>query len=628
MKSCCLVVIGHVDHGKTTLVHALTAVRTDRLPEEKARGLSIIPGYAYRNYEQGTVDFVDAPGHEDFIQAMVAGASGAQAVLLVVSATDGIQAQTHEHLAIAQQLGITRAVIAVTKAELACPADLQSCIAELAATLAGTPFSDAPITICSAHSGQGISDLEVSLQNLLTNIPEPAGPRMPMLPIDRVFSVAGRGTIITGTLLGGDLSADMEVILHPKGQRATLRGLQCRGVARSRVASGTRVAVNLRGIAVDDIARGDVLCAAGQGAASMCMDVLLTPLPEVLKPIKHMEKVRVLLGTSHEVATVHLLARPQAGLAQLRFARAVCGYEGQRAILRRLSPPETIAGAEILDTHATATRAGDKVRQTLLDAITTRSPAEIAHSLCQRDGGTASLVEVARLSRQAEAEVRDNLRTSFVDVALTSAAPRQIIKGAKQAVIDALEDYHRRYPLHPRAQHAVTALHDVSPILMTYVLEALQREDQIHVHPAGLALSGHNPLSHLTLPQQNRMDEIEARISHHCMTNPPLLEGGADPDLLVLLLDTGRVITLHNIALKQTLLFHRDSLMAAAEQLRIAFPPPQDFTTSQARTTLATTRKVIVPVLEYFDKCGLAVRIDDIRQMTDVIPVPPSAASC
>ena len=163
---------------------------------------------------------------------------------------------------------------------------------------------------------------------------------------------------------------------------------------------------------------------------------------------------------------------------------------------------------------------------------------------------------------------------------------------------------------------------------MTYVLEALQREDQIHVHPAGLALSGHNPLSHLTLPQQNRMDEIEARISHHCMTNPPLLEGGADPDLLVLLLDTGRVITLHNIALKQTLLFHRDSLMAAAEQLRIAFPPPQDFTTSQARTTLATTRKVIVPVLEYFDKCGLAVRIDDIRQMTDVIPVPPSAASC
>lgn len=349
-----IAVIGHVDHGKTALVRALTGIETDTSAEEKARGLSILVGFAHKTYAQGVIDFIDAPGHEDFIQAMVSGTSGAQAALLVVSATEGIEAQTAEHLRIARLLGIASGVIAVTKSDLLCVDAYAACLARLRAAVGGTVLEDAPMVMCSAKDGTGLEALHAALQDLL-NAPSCATTAaQTMLPVDRVFTVAGHGTVVTGTLLGGDMNAGDAVVVQPSGHPTTLRGLQCRGAQRTHARAGERVAANLRNITADAVKRGDVVCLAPSVEATKCIDVEITALAA---PLKHMQDLRVLFGTTSAVATLRLfgggqLAQGQKGFAQLRFRHAVLGYEGQRAVLRRLSPSETLGGAAFMDCQA------------------------------------------------------------------------------------------------------------------------------------------------------------------------------------------------------------------------------------------------------------------------------------
>ena len=273
MNNRCVVVIGHVDHGKTSLVRALTGTDTDRLPEEKARGLSITPGFAHRTYPEGVIDFVDAPGHADFIQAMIAGASGAQAALIVISLADGIGAQTREHLAIAGLLGISKAVVAITKSDALDTADWPERLSDIRATLARTPFASEPLVVCSVQSGDGIDALHDALKDLLLQPPKHSEARHCFLPIDRVFSLPGRGTIVTGTLLGQDLTLDAEMVLQPAGQTVSLRGLQSRGEERETVHPAERTAVNLRGITAADIQSGSALCAADMGAPLAIMHI-------------------------------------------------------------------------------------------------------------------------------------------------------------------------------------------------------------------------------------------------------------------------------------------------------------------------------------------------------------------
>ncbi len=636
MNSSCIVVTGHVDHGKTSLVRALTGIETDRLAEEKARGLSITPGFAHLACPSGTIDFIDAPGHEDFVQAMISGATGSGAVLLVVSAAEGIGAQTLEHLHIAGMLGITQGVIAVTKSDLLDPADRAVRIDDIRAALSRTPLAGARLVLCSARTGDGMDALRDALEALLSEVTPPSGPPHGFLPIDRVFSLPGRGTIVTGTLLGRDLALEDVVVLQPAGRIVSLRGLQSRGTERDLIHAGERMAANLRGLAQADIARGAVLCAAGDVAPSACVDVRLSLLPGAARAVKHMDDIRVLFGTSGEVATLRLfgggrIAPGQTALAQLRFRHPVVGYAGQRAILRRLSPPETIGSAVFLDPQAAPTRAGDKDRLRVLDAVETGDAAAIARALCTARGGVARLRDVARLARRSEPPLRADLGAAFTLLTAGRIAPNDVIAARTADVLSAVATYHTRHPLRAMAPRSAIAPLATTPELARHVEDTLHQNGQIRRRDNRLALAGHDPFDLLSRDERVRLAEIEQGFRHLGLTGrkPDVLSPSTlDAALEELLIDAGRLTALHNVALNQTLVLHTDALTEAADRLRAAFPPPQSFTTSQARTALATSRRVIVPVLEHFDSCAVTERVGDTRRMRPANPVSPADPAC
>ena len=629
MKTCCVVVIGHVDHGKTSLVHALTGTQTDRLPEEKERGLSIAPGFAHRAYSSGIIDFVDAPGHADFVSAMVSGASGAQAALLVVSINEGICAQTLEHLRIVELLGIRQAVIAVTKADLLPPSEQVKRLQAIEEAVSQTVFATAPVVICSVRSGDGLDQLNAALETLIESAASLPSALHSFLPIDRVFSMTGRGTIVTGTLLGAALSVDDSLTLQPMDRAVTLRALQSRGADRERIHPNERMAANLRGITQGDIPRGAVLCASGAAEASLCVDVQFEILGAASKGLKHMQELRVLFGTTSEVAQVRLFRDegPRGGFAQLRFRKPVVCFAGQRAVLRSLSPPETIGGAVILDPQAQPTRPNDRGRVDVLKAANEGDVADLADALAKAGGGVADLPTIVRLARLHVADAGKKLERDFVMLQDGVVTSTKAVEAAKAAMLDLLSAYHSMYPLHKAASRASTQAPAFSPRLLEHVENALLADNQIQRHDNLLALYDHDPMVLLTQTQHEILTGIEDAFRQAGLTAPtpddlPTQTDAAD--LRQLLIDNGRLIALRNVALNQTLVFHNDTVAAAMQTLAAKFPAPAPFTTSQARSALGTSRRVIVPLLEYFDSTGVTLRQEDTRQMVAANLVPPA----
>lgn len=631
MTSHCIVVIGHVDHGKTSLVRALTGIETDRLAEEKARGLSIALGFAHRTYPTGTIDFIDAPGHEDFIAAMVSGATGAQSVLAVISLTEGIRAQTLEHLNIAGMLGLTNAVVAVTKSDLLDPAAHAAQLDNIRRELSQTPFAHAELIPCSAHKGHGIEALDTALQQTLNRPSTAPAPLQSFLPIDRVFSMQGHGTVVTGTLLGHALDVNTNVTLHPAGQSTTIRGLQCRSEQRETVQAGERVAVNLRGLAAKDIARGDVLCAGKALAPSMSFDVAIDLHAGANAVLKHNEDIRVMFGTSSEIASVRIFGAKQiapehAGYAQLRFKKPVVGFAGQKAVLRHLSPARTIGGATILDPLAIPTKSGDTGRLAVLQAVEARDIVLIAKALSEASGGVTNMSEVARLSRvtpdTAERYISDHFGTLGPDI----ISPIETIDAFETDALKALEAYHIHHPFDPMAVRQFV-FKGMSQALINYVLPKLVASGKVRQEGARVALFDHDPKAKLDDGLRARLAEIETLVRQSGLSPlmpEEIMQNHLDFDLIAIHVDEGTLGSLENIALKQTLVFHADVLRSAATNLRAAFPFPQTFTTSEARTALGTSRRVIVPVLEYFDAQRVTVRDGDARQVNQANSVSTS----
>ncbi len=616
MKNACVVVIGHVDHGKTSLVRALTGIETDRLAEEKQRGLSITNGYAHKSYASGTIDFIDVPGHEDFIAAMVAGATGARAALVVISATEGVCAQTREHLAIADLLGINTGIIAITKADLLPPDLADHAVEGIKQALANTGFANLPIVLCSAATGDGLDALHAKLENLLGQALDTSAPLHSFMPIDRVFSIAGHGTVVTGTLLGGALTVGDTATLYPTGQSVTLRGLHSRGEAREQITNGTRAAVNLRGVSVADVPRGAVLSVAGDVAATLCMDVALDLLSDQDKPPKHNEQMRVLFGTTQEVARIRLFAGSR--YAQLRFSRPLVGYAGQHAVLRRLSPPQTIGGAAILDPQAKPARAKDKAYVSALQAAEHGETAGIARAVGAAPGGVFSLRDLARLARNAPDAARAALGAEFEDIGAGLICESEKVERCKRRIIEILESYHKQHPLKRAAPQSVLSMRNLSQALIRHACAQLEHSETIRSHGAEISLCGHDPFANLTAPQSARLEEIERCFEEAGLIPPApaaLEEDPSDSDLVALLAQTGRLMRLHNIALNQIVLLHPHTIGQARSTLSTAFPAPLRFTTSQARIALGTTRRVIVPLLEHFDTEKLTRRKGDLREM-------------
>ncbi len=617
-------VIGHVNHGKTALVRALTGIETDRLAEEKARGLSITLGFAWRDYPAGTVDFLDAPGHEDFLRAMVGGTTGARAALLVVSATEGFGRQTREHLRVAELLGLRAGIVAVSKADLLSDGERAGVRERIAAELDGAFLGGEPIVFCSAQTGAGLDDLHQALAELVVRCPDVEPAPGAILPVDRVFTVAGSGTVVTGTLQGAPLQAGASVVLMPSGRPATLRQLQVHGETVETAWPGGRVAAALRGVSTGEVHAGNVVCAPEALAPSLLVDVELTLSPESARPLKSNDELRVLWGARQDVAKARLLADgPLApgsrGLAQLRFPAPVAAFAGQRAILRRLSPAETIGGAVVLDPVASRLRGRLDDRRALLTAAGTQDLQRIATSLTERDGGVLHVQEAARLSRQTVDQVRKAL-PGFERLGQGLLAAPAALAAARSAYLSRLAAAHAGAPNRAWVQASTIRAdfaRNTSRELLDHVERRLVADGEIRTKGTQVASASHDPVAALPPAALARLRDLEAKVRQGGASPPDLgaPPGGENAMLVELLIDLGALVVLRNNALRQSLVFHAAALDEALANLRLAFPPPAEFATGAARAALGTSRKFIVPILEFLDARGDTVRDGDVRRI-------------
>ena len=618
-----LAVIGHVNHGKTALVRALTGMETDRLPEEKARGMSIALGFAFREDPAGDVDFLDAPGHEDFLRAMVMGTAGARAALLVVSAVEGFARQTREHLQIAGLLGLRVGLVAVTKADLVPPDARPGLETRLRRELETSFLASAPLVFCSAFTGEGLEALHGGIRVLAAQAPPPEPLPGVFLPLDRVFSLAGAGTVVTGSLQGAALHAGDERVLEPSGRRVHVRQLQVHGRPAASAPAGGRVAAALRGVSPDEVRAGEVLCTPGTFPASARIDIALTLSPDALRPLRSGDEVRVLWGARQDIARIRLigdapLAPGSEGLAQLRLAAPAPVHAGQRLLLRRPSPAATLGGGRVLDPVAPELRARTlEARRGLLAAALAGDIDGIAAGLAGRDGGAVSLAETARLARRPPAEVEAALARSLIRLDDGVFAPESALAAARQAYLDRLAEAHGRQPLRafvPLAAFRNGLSRTLAPALIAWAEGRLADAGEIRLERGRIALTGHDPFATLSADQLSRLAGIESDFRDGGLSPPD--PAAFEADLMELLLASGRLVALRNHALRQTLVFHLDALDAAVAALHEAFPPPTEFTTGEARAALSTSRKFIVPALEFLDSRGDTARKGDVRQVT------------
>jgi len=363
MRSLIVGTAGHIDHGKSALVRALTGVDPDRLKEEKERGITIDLGFAHLDLGEGLVaSFIDVPGHERFVRNMLAGAHGIDAVLLVVAADESVMPQTREHFHICRLLGIPRGLVALTKCDVA-DSDLQALAEmEVRELVAGSFLEGAPILRVSSRTGQGLDALQDALRTLSRATPPRPDGGLLRLPVDRAFTLRGFGTVVTGTLVSGALAAGEEVEVLPSGRRARVRGLQVHGLAADRVEAGHRTAVNLSGLDVDDLARGDVVTRPGTLRATSIVEAELTLLPGQ-RALKDQARVRVHIASAEVLARVRVLEGPgiAAGATarvQLRLESPSVAGRGDRLVLRSYSPAITIGGAVVVDPLAGKRRRG------------------------------------------------------------------------------------------------------------------------------------------------------------------------------------------------------------------------------------------------------------------------------
>ena len=627
MRCLTLGVLGHVDHGKTALVRALTGTDTDRLEEEKRRGISIVLGFAELRVPGGTIDLIDMPGHERFVRAMVAGATGMQAALLVVAANEGIRPQTIEHLEIARLLGVRHGVVALTKCDLV-PEDEARRVGRQAADLAASVggWQEAACLRASAVDGRGLDELRGRLAALLRQI-DPVDERGSfVLPVDRVFAVAGFGVVVTGTLRHGAIAAGDEVEVVPGCLRARVRGLQLHGRAVEQAGPGRRVAVNLRGLERADLDRGAVLAPPGLLQPGRWLDVELRLLATAARPLVGGERLKLLIGTSETAARLRLLDEnslaPGAGaVAQLLAEEPIAAPALERFILRVGSPPRTVGGGRVLIAASARRRRGDDATMAFLRTIATAPPEEaVAAALLRAGPPGLSLVDLARLVGQAPAVVRPWAKRCGELFGDGTALHASVVDRAHQDLLEGLASFHRLHPGEPGLARERLRQAFLPAIPVTAAREILARLiDRGELVPdAGvLRLQGFRPPPAEMPPEAGLLGRVEEAFRRGGLAPPDLAEIVAhDPrcrQALRRLVQGGRLVPTRDRVQRREIVFHTDAIALARRHLASGFPPPTPFLVAEAGRILGISRKFSVPLLEHLDARGFTRRDGDRR---------------
>ncbi len=638
---------GHVDHGKSALVRALTGTDPDRLPEEKARGITIDLGFAQLVLPGLTLGIVDVPGHEDFVKNMVAGVGSVDAALFVVAADDGWMPQTEEHLEILAYLGVERAVVALTKIDLATdePAAIAA-IAAVRARLRSSPFEDAPIIPTSVVTGWGLHELKTALARVLAAAPPPPDIGKPRLPVDRVFSLRGIGTVVTGTLTGGTLARGQAVVAQPSGRAGHVRSVQNHGHETEQSLPGTRTALNLPDFAATGdaaLTRGEVVTLPEFGATTSgsTLDVLLTRSdrkllsahPSHQPQLRDGTTVRVHHGSAHWNARVSFLDRGIVapggrGIARLRCEHPVFAFAGDRFIVRDGSGRGTLAGGCVLDPdppHRPFRRPAQR-RFLQRRAAAPADPTEAVAALLERDHAVprASLWQKSTFSPaeidRAVLQLIERGAAFLADDFLGDASWWQTLRGRAAALIDAT---HRDHPEHiglkvdelraafwrglSRADLFVFRVSD----LFAFLVRGLVEKGEFLLVGTSLRRAAHRP--GLPAHLQASGDRLRAALAAKPFEPPSrqeLAPDGVSRQALRFLFDTGEALELGpDLVLLEASFRRMKTIIVRA--LRSAGPA----TTSDLRQILGTTRRVLIPFLEHLDRAGVTRREGDRRTL-------------
>ena len=613
---------GHVDHGKSTLVRALTGIEPDRFAEERRRGLTIDIGFAWTTVEHGgsgdnTIAFVDLPGHERFIANMLAGAGAARLALFVVAADEGWMPQSAEHLAILDLLGITGGVVAVTRTDLVDDETEELAVELVREELAGTVLQDAPIVGVSAVNGVGLDTLRTALADLVVRAGAGVVGDRPRLWVDRSFSVAGAGTIVTGTLTGGKLRVDDEVTLTPSGTVTRIRGLQQLQEPVT-VAHPGRVAINLAGLAKDAITRGDAVV-RGPWARTGTVDAHVRSVGQ--RGLRRRGAWHLHVGSAERVVQIEPWSGevgPDGGLARLSFDPPLPLQPGDALVLRETGARETVGGGRVVDVRPPARRRGRAARERRLTELHRRSKAVQVEDA----GEFVAAVMAERLAAEGadlDAEVgvvgAGELVPDLVRMGSAWADPGAVSRW-RETVTATLAAYHAEHPLSPGAPRALvraTLLGVGCPEDHVAGVERLFVDDGT-IQMAGPAF--HLPDHRITFDAQQQdarrrvLDVLDADGA-----TPPDLDvlidrARASQELVRALEATGDVVRLN-----ERLVFSRSAYAAAIESLRDLYASSGAFTTAEAREQLATTRKYIIPLLEELDRRGVTRRVGDRREV-------------
>jgi selenocysteine-specific elongation factor len=629
MNQVILGTAGHIDHGKTSLIKALTDIDTDRLKEEKERGITIELGFAYLKLPGGQLlGIVDVPGHEKFVKNMVAGATGIDLVALIIAADEGIMPQTREHMEICKLLGVRNGLVVLTKIDMVDDEWLELVKEDVKAYLTGTFLEKAPVLEVSSISGEGIKDLAKAVDDLVKVIPERDPGNFFRLPIDRVFTMRGFGTVVTGTTISGTINTGNDVTIYPRGTTSRIRGIQVHKQKAEQVSAGLRTAINLQGTEKTQIQRGDIIAAKDSLRSTYMVDVELKLLSSSPRKLKNRAKVRFHSGTTEIISTVVLLDRDELEpgdtcYSQIRLDAPTAVLSGDRFILRSYSPVRTIGGGKILDPLPLKKKRFLKTvlsQFELLNSGTLKGRVEHFIRVSRFQGKESR--ELQFLTNTSKEKLEEILKELLAEKRITQyygengafIHSEYIEKGARE-IVTTLERFHNDFPLKAgliKEELRSRTMGSRNQRVFNFIISGLIRDNTVIQEKELLRLKGHR----ITLAddQETIRREIEDAYLKGGLQPPYFkeikdkLSPGMGSDILELMVKEGVLIRV-----KEYLYFHRD-VMDSIEKRLVAFLKAKgEISTPQFKEMTGASRKYTIPIIEYFDRAKVTVRVGDTR---------------
>jgi len=633
LKQIILGTAGHIDHGKTTLVKAITGINTDRLKEEQARGITIELGFASLDLPSGRhLGVVDVPGHEKFVKNMVAGASGIDLVTLVIAADEGVMPQTREHMEICTLLGIRYGFVVLTKIDMVDEEWLELVTEDIRDFLEGTFLEDTPIVPVSAVKGTGLDSFVSTLDDFCKKMPEKGSSGLFRLPVDRVFSMKGFGTVITGTLISGQVQVGDNIMIYPSGVTSKVRGIQVHNESVNAAAAGMRTAINFQGLEKAEINRGDIVSIPGAMQSSYMLDLSLNYLPGNKKPIKNRTRVRFHAGTSEILGILVLLEADELSpgektVAQVHLESPLAQVRDDRFVIRSYSPVRTIGGGRILNPIPEKHK---RLRPDVVDGIMgllDNSHEENILYHAKESGYRGVRLSDLKLMVNISDKKLDGILGTLMSnrtLVLADKENRLYIHGAsaeglKEEMAGHLDRYHQKYPLKPgmlKEELKSKFPGYAGDKLFTLMLNQQIKEGVAVAEEKTVRLAGHK-VSLAVDETQIREKFLDAYKTTRLQ--PPYfkdlvktvdVDPGVAKDVLMLLVGEGLIVKV-----KEELYFHADAVEALRRQLVEFLTANGEITTPQFKEMTGASRKYVIPLIEYFDAKNVTIRIGDIRKL-------------